>query len=53
MLAVHHRKMFDEIRRISGTPVDPAVLVALEDEYAGKLEGALGTGATVAWVVDA
>lgn len=50
-LAAHHRKMFEEIRKKSGTPVNQPVLVALETTYAGKLTDEFESGACVAWVM--
>jgi GNAT superfamily N-acetyltransferase len=53
VLAIHHRKMFEEIREKSGNPLDLSVLPALERAYAEKLRAELGSGACVAWVVEA
>lgn len=52
VLLNHHRKMFEEIREKTGNPVDPSLLIALENEYRIKLAREIPTGTCIAWVVD-
>jgi GNAT superfamily N-acetyltransferase len=50
-LVKHHRKMFEEIREMTGNPVNPATLAALEKEYGEKLAREIPSGTCIAWVV--
>jgi GNAT superfamily N-acetyltransferase len=52
ILLHHHRKMFEEIRKKTGNPVDLSILAALENEYRVKLAREIPCGACIAWVVD-
>jgi GNAT superfamily N-acetyltransferase len=49
-LAYHHRKMFEEIWEKKSRASDPALLSALEEEYARKLTDELKSGTCIAWV---
>jgi GNAT superfamily N-acetyltransferase len=49
-LAYHHRKMFEEIWEKKNRASDPALLSALEEEYARKLTDELKSGTCIAWV---
>jgi mRNA-degrading endonuclease RelE of RelBE toxin-antitoxin system len=50
-LAMHHRKMFEEIWEQKEEKIDPAVWLRLEEAYVCKLERELPEGTCRAWVV--
>jgi GNAT superfamily N-acetyltransferase len=50
-LIKHHRKMFEEIREKTGSPLDLPMLAALENEYCVKLVREIPYGACIVWVV--
>lgn len=52
VLAVFHRKMFEEIWQASGIPAAPGAMQAIEDEYGKKLSRELADGSCMAWVVE-
>jgi len=51
LLEMHHRIMFEEIRKKSGNPEDPAVLGIVGIEYAKKLVREIPSGDCVAWIL--
>ena len=52
LLEMHHRIMFEEIRKASGNPADPAVLGVVGIEYARKLAREIPDGDCVAWILE-
>ncbi len=53
LLALHHVRMFEEIRAIEGKTCDPDKMAQMELAYKAKLQAGLGTGALAAWVAKA
>lgn len=50
-LAVHHRKMFEEIWKKGGIPVECSVMKQVEVNYAKKLHTEFPNGSCYAWVI--
>jgi GNAT superfamily N-acetyltransferase len=50
-LAMHHRKMFEEIWEQKGQKIEKARAQAIEDAYYAKLEKQIQDGTCIAWVV--
>ena len=51
MLAMHHRKMFEEIWEQKGLKIEKARAQAIEEAYCAKLEKQIQDGTCIAWVV--
>jgi len=51
MLAIHHRKMFEEIWEQKGQKIEKARAQEIEDAYCEKLENEIQEGTCIAWVV--
>ena len=51
-LAVHHRKMFEEIWERRGHQVYASIFVEMETAYARKLEQELLSGSCKAWIIE-
>ena len=51
ILAIHHRKMFEEIWEQKGQKIEEVRAQKIEDAYCEKLEKQIQEGTCIAWVV--
>lgn len=52
LLAIHHRKMFEEIWENKGEDLDSSRFVEIETSYIKKLQSQLQDGSCKAWVIE-
>jgi len=52
ILAIHHRKMFEEIWEKKGEDIDSSVSVEIEKAYIRKLQRQFQDGSCKAWVIE-
>ena len=52
LLAIHHRKMFEEIWEKKGEDIDSSKFAEIEKAYIQKLRGQLQDGSCKAWVLE-
>ena len=52
ILAIHHRKMFEEIAEKKGVGIDSATFAEIESAYARKIQQQLPEGSCKAWVIE-